>query len=152
MEAIMTEKAVYETVVTREKTVVFLPKNVQIIPEHTYGDPPYKVPSHYHRGIATFGVNEIGVPIYVNVQYFGFTAAQLGKNVSGTVSLKIKTKAGKSYVLVDVKRDKKQEKDRGQWILKIGADMEAITAENIEDASPVIIPGTDKCILFKRIK
>ncbi|MFA5163730.1 MAG: hypothetical protein WC441_04430 [Patescibacteria group bacterium] len=145
-------KAVYETVVTRERTVVFIPKNVEVINEHTYGDPPYKVPRHYHRGIATFGVNEAGVPIYVNVHYFGFNVKHLGKNVSATVSVKIKSKAGKKYVIIDVNRDQKKENDRGQWLLKIGVDTEGVTSDNIEETAPVVIPGTDKCVMFKRIK
>lgn len=148
----ITDKAVYKTVVTREKTVVFLPKNAEIIPAHTYGDPPYTVPEHYHRGICAFGCNEIGVPIYVNVHYFGFTAEHLGKNVSGTVSIKLKTKGGRHYLIVDVHRDKQREKERATWALKIGADVEVVDSNNIGDLSPVIIPGSDKCVLFKRLK
>ena len=149
-------KSHYEDLITREMVAVTFPKNSDFVPEHSFGDPPFVVPAHYHRGVS-FGRTPSYRPLWVNINYFGFDPEQVGRNVSAkiTIQKKITEEAGAKYefLIINIFRDENKERLASKFRLKIGVTRDAIKERPDEGA---LIPetGTERTgrfVWFERI-
>lgn len=145
----------YEYVVTRELVEVLFPESSALVARHEYGNPRFVVPKHYHRGIASFGLNGRGKPIYININYYGFGEKHLGKKVVAKVRIQRKIVIEETgtfqYIIVNVIRDRKKEDLDPLFRLQFGILREVIT-DHLDEA--VLIPetGTEETGRFVRFK
>lgn len=140
----------YQDLFFRNRARIFLPKNVKAVPRHTFGASDREVPAHYQRPVYSFGRDDQGRTICINVHYYGFDVESLGRHVSAKVVFQKKIKSGRQFLIINVIREKKTEWLEPRFEVKMGVDVDDISPDDdYEDL--VLIPGTEKCLCFKRL-
>jgi len=147
----------YESLILKDQTVVFLPRNVQYRPEFKIEATGAVIPGHYHRGIRMTRP-DCGDYVFINMCYFGFSKNHLNKNVLARVEIQKKTRVNKlgdniDSLVINVHREGEQnKKTKAQFMIKIGVEVGEVDLMKGGPEMPVLIPYTNKCILFRRIK